>query len=142
MRSLWVWISIAHALHLPVPFPDLDGECRGLPIVSLVQGHAWHVLIIGVQPNDDIDRGPLRAPHHPRTDEPIPTPWGDVAVVTHAGLDPAAIVASPTPFLDSPDGHALTFMRAMPHRRQHPGDGNCASPTARTACVRFCSWQI
>lgn len=69
-------------LHLPLPCPDLDGECRGLPILSLLDSNAWHVLITGVKPNDDVDRGPFRSADSERNDLPTESPYGDLAIST------------------------------------------------------------
>lgn len=66
--------------HLPVPFPDLDGECGGAPIHSLVECRAWYVLMLGVVPNDDIEYGPVRSNN---SDEraPVDSPFGHAAML-------------------------------------------------------------
>lgn len=80
MRAILHWILILHVLHLPVPFPDLDGECRGAPIHSLSEAHAWHVMILGVCPNEDIDRGPIRTHRDGDRDVPVDSPFGDLVI--------------------------------------------------------------
>ena len=66
--------------HLPVPFPDLDGECGGAPIHSLVECRAWYILMLGIVPNDDIEYGPVRSNN---SDEraPVDSPFGDAAML-------------------------------------------------------------
>ncbi len=82
MKAGVVWLLILLTIHAPVPCPDLDGECRGTPIESLAEMQAWHVLLLGIRPNDDIDRGPIRP-----SDEESPlssdeTPFGKLVVVS------------------------------------------------------------
>ncbi len=99
MKEVWrvmktgiVWLLILLTIHAPVPCPDLDGECRGTPIESLAEMQAWHVLMLGVRPNDDIDRGPIRQNDQtPCT--PDETPLGKLAVVSIAGSNSASAVA-------------------------------------------------
>lgn len=74
------YFLIATLLHCPVPCPDLDGECRGVPIENLADVNAWHVLLIGVKPNDDIDRGPIRQRDNNSTDDPAQSPFGDMGM--------------------------------------------------------------
>lgn len=82
MKAGVAWLLILLTIHAPVPCPDLDGECRGSPIESLAEMQAWHVLLLGVRPNDDIDRGPIR-PHDPGVPRtPDETPLGKLAVVS------------------------------------------------------------
>ncbi len=92
MKAGVVWLLILLAIHAPIPFPDLDGECRGSPISSLAEMQAWHVLMLGVRPNDDIDRGPIRQDDQsPCT--PDETPLGKLAVVSVAVSNSASAVA-------------------------------------------------
>lgn len=82
MRQVLSWILLLHMLHLPVPCPDLDGECRGVPIHSLSEAHAWHVMMLGVLPNDDIDRGPIRTDEKGQPTSSSDFPFGDLAIPT------------------------------------------------------------
>lgn len=93
MKSCIEWLLILLTVHAPVPCPDLDGECRGTPIESLAEMQAWHVLMLGIRPNDDIDRGPIRSndPDEPYT--PDETPLGKLAVVSTAVSHSACSVA-------------------------------------------------
>lgn len=81
MRSLLSIVLILQLLHLPVPYPDLDGECRGVPIQSLADGNAWHIVLLGVRPNDDVDRGPIRPLDENSTADPLHSPFGDPAMI-------------------------------------------------------------
>lgn len=92
MKSGVAWLLILLTIHAPVPCPDLDGECRGTPIESLAEMQAWHVLMLGIRPNDDIDRGPIRQDGQtPCT--PDETPLGKLAVVSVAVSHSASAVA-------------------------------------------------
>ena len=92
MKSVVVWLLILLTIHAPVPCPDLDGECRGAPIESLAEMQAWHVLLLGVRPNDDIDRGPIRPNDEGSSTTPDETPLGKLAVVG-ASVSSSASVA-------------------------------------------------
>lgn len=81
MRSLLSIVLILQLIHLPVLFPDLDGECRGVPIQSLADGNAWHVVLLGVLPNNDVDRGPIRPLDENSTADPLHSPFGDPAMI-------------------------------------------------------------
>lgn len=81
MKSRVTWLLILLTIHAPVPCPDLDGECRGAPIESLAEMQAWHVLLLGVRPNDDIDRGPIRPSDEGNPTTPDETPFGKLVVV-------------------------------------------------------------
>lgn len=80
MRTALTILLAVLLSHLPVPFPDLDGECGGAPIHSLVECRAWYVLMLGVVPNDDIEYGPVRSNN---SDEraPVDSPFGDAAML-------------------------------------------------------------
>lgn len=93
MRSAMRWLLILLTIHAPVPCPDLDGECRGSPIESLAEMQAWHVLMLGIRPNDDIDRGPIRPSDQNAPSTPDETPLGKLAVVSVAVSNPASAVA-------------------------------------------------
>lgn len=137
MRSLVGWVLILHALHCPVLFPDLDGECRGTPIQSLTEGHAWHVVLLGIRPNDDIDRGPIRTDDAGQ-ERPSATVFDSYALVAARGFASAEF-AIPTIFLDSGIPlHATT----LPLREYGGSHSSPAIPRARAACISFCTWQI
>lgn len=93
MKTSIAWLLILLTIHAPIPCPDLDGECRGTPIESLAEMQAWHVLMLGIRPNDDIDRGPIRPSdeEHPAT--PDETPFGKLAVVGVAVSHSASLAA-------------------------------------------------
>ena len=93
MKSGVAWLLILLTIHAPVPCPDLDGECRGTPIESLAEMQAWHVLMLGVRPNDDIDRGPIRPSDQGHPTTPDETPFGKLAVVSIAVSHSASAVA-------------------------------------------------
>ena len=82
MKSGVTWLLMLLTIHAPVPCPDLDGECRGAPIESLAEMQAWHVLLLGVRPNDDIDRGPIRPSDEESPLSPDETPFGKLVVVS------------------------------------------------------------
>jgi len=65
-----------------MPCADLDGECRGTPIVSLMDANAWHVLVLGVQPCTDIDRGPFGSDEQGKDRPSQESPYGDSGMVT------------------------------------------------------------
>ena len=92
MRAAVSILLVLHLLHLPVPCPDLDGECRGVPIEGLADANAWHVVLLGVRPNDDVDRGPIRPIDS--DDDPSQSPFCDQAAVAatnpHAGTGAVA----------------------------------------------------
>lgn len=142
MCKVLSWILVVHALHLPVPFPDLDGECRGTPIRSLSELHAWHILLVGVQPNDDIDHGPFHT-----EDE------GDDSNSSGSLFGETAIVAPSSPAVS---GIACT-QRAAFGLTLRCGFANVLWPhlcrpvalvshfhatVARIACISFCVWQV
>ena len=79
-RVCLLFILVLQMLHLPLPCPDLDGECRGTPILSLADANAWHLLITGVRPNDDVDRGPFRTDDSDRHRVPSDSPYRDLAI--------------------------------------------------------------
>ena len=93
MKSCVAWLLILLTIHAPVPCPDLDGECRGTPIESLVEMQAWHVLLLGIRPNDDIDRGPIRPSDSEHPDTPDETPLGKLAIVSGSASNPASVVS-------------------------------------------------
>lgn len=140
MRSALVWVLILHALHLPVPFPDLDGECRGAPILSLCEWHAWHVLMIGIRPSDDIDRGPIHSNGDSRTNAADDTPFGGLAIVAASNVAAPSVwdALCPTPMDRCPEISIGDFT----DRRLCAGEREPAVPIARAACVCFCSWQV
>lgn len=79
-NRILISLLILQMLHLPLPCPDLDGECRGTPIESLNDSNAWHVVITGILPNVDVDRGPFRSDDPERENRPSDSPYGDLAI--------------------------------------------------------------
>lgn len=142
MRTILIWILLAHAIHLPVPFPDLDGECRGAPIQSISESSAWHVMMVGVRPNDDIDRGPIRTHDDGRNAPAGESILGEAAYVASPANSLAlrASLDSSFPLTLILRGFELTTkveLRAVRAQR-----GIRPEPTARTACISFCTWQV
>jgi hypothetical protein len=129
-----ILVLALHTVHAPIPVPDLDGECRGTPIHSLAEGSAWHPVLLGVRPNDDVDRGPIR------TDEPGSrfdgSQFGELAIVKERQvaadtLDVAfasVLKASLIP-LSIPTGHSRL------HEQPHESG-------TQTVSIRLCRWQI
>lgn len=93
MKTSIAWLLILLTIHAPIPCPDLDGECRGSPIESLAEMQAWHVLMLGIRPNEDIDRGPIRPSDEEHPTTPDETPFGKLAVVSVAVSHSASAVA-------------------------------------------------
>jgi len=87
MRAIVAIILVLQLLHLPVPCPDLDGECRGTPIESITDGNAWHLLITGVRPNSDIDKGPIHSGSRDFDDPLTQSPFGELTIVGSAHFE-------------------------------------------------------
>ena len=142
MRAVMLWIVVFHTLHLPLPCPDLDGECRGALISSLTQSHAWHVLILGVRPNDDIDRGPFRTNNENNDSSPTGSPFGDPVISSGSGSSLTLVVCE----LSEPEffSHALLplidTVRAL--RDVESNRNSERSLYARTFCSRYSVWLI
>lgn len=141
MRSIITWILILHACHFPVLFPDLDGECRGTPTASWGELNAWHVVMIGVRPNDDIDRGPIRTGREPENGDEHLHPLGAPATVTARTQTRqlcTALNLSPSRSIDRLGELVVqTAERPEFEKRCH-----CAVPDSRGVCISFCSWQV
>jgi hypothetical protein len=45
--------------HIPLPWYDSDGENRGIVTRGVTDPAAWHIILLGVQPETDVDRGPF-----------------------------------------------------------------------------------
>ncbi len=139
MRRVLSCVLLLHILHVPIPFPDLDGECRGATISSLFEGHAWHVLLIGVRPQDDIDRGPIHTsqdPTKPTRDEPAFGDWAISAApgITWGSID--TIVAwAPADLLD-------VRLSEWDSSAEEILQQDLIWPTARRARIRFHSWLV
>ena len=142
VRAALVWIVVFHTLHLPLPCPDLDGECRGTLISSLTQSHAWHVLILGVRPNDDIDRGPFRTNHRSDDSAPTGSPFGDPVISSGSGASLTLVVFE----LGEPEllSHALlSLIDTVRVLRDVESNRNSErSLHARTFCARCSVWLI
>ena len=91
MKAWIAWLLILLTIHAPFPCPDLDGECRGTPIESLAEMQAWHILLLGIRPNDDIDRGPIRPNDSEHPDTPEDTPFGKLAIIDVAASNPVSV---------------------------------------------------
>jgi hypothetical protein len=134
------WVLILHVLHLPVPFPDLDGECRGAPILSLFEWQAWHVLMIGIRPSDDIDRGPIHSNGDSRTNAADDTPFGGLAIV--AASSAITTIAWDALCPTSSDQGLEATVGDFTACRLYGLDRTPIVPSARAACVYYCSWQV
>lgn len=140
MRTAMTWLLIVHAVHLPVPFPDLDGECRGEPILSLFEWQAWHVLMIGIRPSDDIDRGPIRPTGDSRTNAADDTPFGGLAIIVASNDVVPLICDALYPTLM--DRCLEISIGDFTNRRFSKRERKPTGPIARATCVCFCSWQV
>lgn len=135
MNRFLTWVLILSTLHVPVYLPDTDGECRGTPIESLIESQAWHPVLLGVRPNDDIDRGPIRTDDEQESSFDG-SQFGDVAILGSVSANAVGSAALlPIAILD------LGFQ----------GEGRCADtgipsvplPLAgRAVCVCYCTWRI
>lgn len=135
MHRLMVWVLILHTLHAPVLMPDTDGECRGTPIESLIESQAWHPVLLGVRPNDDIDRGPIRS-----GDEQDEAPFdgsqfGELAIVRHQAADWSM---ADCPVADV-SWDAVVFDCALP---SFDHAATIRPLAGRSVCVTFCVWRI
>lgn len=141
MRAVLLWILVLHTLHLPIPCPDLDGECRGTSITSFTEPHAWHVLILGVRPNDDIDRGPFRTGDQ-NDRAPTESSFGDAGVSPNAESTAIRSVWDlPEPrFLSHPQLPLVDTARAFRERKLNRSYER--SRYSRTYCVRCSVWLI
>lgn len=139
MRLSLRWTLVLHLLHCPIPFPDLDGECRGTPIASLAEFHAWHVMMLGVRPNDDIDRGPIRTTDEPTESAPEQSAFGSPAIVRAAPAPPQPSAESS---ISSPNLAICILRNEVATLRHARCDHKLVLPVSRAARVCFCSWQI
>lgn len=142
MRLLLTWILVLNLLHLPVLFPDLDGECRGTPIHSLTEAHAWHVVMFGVRPNDDIDQGPIRTDDSGLPETPADSPFGDSAVNTVSSA-PLVHEASFAPALSALSNHTRLHATEADQPGRIWNRRNAAdSVSAQAVRSRLCVWRI
>jgi hypothetical protein len=106
------------------------------------------VLLLGVRPHDDIDHGPicpngpLCPKRHPDREPSRSNPYGDWAIAVgqnaHAGSehrDNAPRLISSDPGDEAFDGLSLPVRLCGLEQRPD-------LPTDRSACVRFCTWQV
>ena len=142
MRVWLLWILVLQTLHLPVPFPDLDGECRGMPIQSLTDACAWHVLILGVCPNKDVDRGPFRTDEQNEGTSPVGSPFGQPGTNLNSASEATQILGGPIL-------PAFQPISLLPHDRVDPAFGSRRSQTeherslsSRVNCALSCVWLI
>ncbi len=75
-------VLVAHVLHIPVPFPDLDGGRQGTPTAGISDLDTWQIVLVGVLPNEDIDRGPIRNSNGPIPEKPQGSPFGPEVIVS------------------------------------------------------------
>lgn len=144
LRVTLLLVLIVQMLHLPLPCPDLDGECRGTPILSLAEANAWHLMIAGVQPNDDIDRGPFRSDDSDKKSPLSDSPYGDLAVTVVTG---SATMQCDSSFFDR-----LVFGIALSGNSFDGIESSSAQPVrpqdqqrfldARTLRALNCVWRI
>lgn len=141
MQSVIAWILMLHACHLPIPFPDLDGECRGAPIASMAELDAWHVIMLGVRPNDDVDRGPIRTHQESQEADQHQNPLGDPAtLIAKTSELRLALALDLLPSLSSDRlGELVVAARLQPALQ-------CSSQFTisdiRGRCISFCCWQV
>lgn len=144
-RRLFVILVILHTAHVPVPVPDLDGEWQGVAIGGLADPAAWGFVLLGVRPNDDIDRGPIRHASPRDTADQTGPPFGAAAVslgawsmhmslVIRRGFDTrvAAIVVMPAMQQSLP--------RLLTAGRGDRTEAACDSPGAARASL--CVWHL
>lgn len=144
-RRMLVIIVILHTAHAPVPVPDLDGEWQGVAIGGLADPAAWGFVLLGVRPNDDIDRGPIRNERSRDTADPLEQPFGATAVSGSASSMHTAVVirrgfgASCVTIVAS---HAAPYSvpRSLALDRGHRSGIACSSPGAARASL--CVWHI
>lgn len=135
MNRFLTWILILSTLHVPVYLPDTDGECRGTPIESLIESQAWHPVLLGVRPNDDIDRGPIRTDDEQESSFDG-SQFGDVAILGSVSANDVGSTAM-APVAIWNDGFqgdlfwAETVIPSVPLPR-----------AGRTVCVCYCIWRI
>ena len=135
MHRFLTWVLILHTLHAPVFMPDLDGECRGTPIVSLIENQAWHPVLLGVRPNNDLDRGPIRT-NDEQESSFDGSQFGDLAIlgkVTSNCVSSAAWLPVA----------ALHGWFRIEELRVFSAAPLVAPPvTGRSACIHYCLWRI
>ena len=136
------FVLLLQTLHLPLPCPDLDGECRGKPIVSLLDANAWHILLLGVRPSDDIDRGPFKTDDPGEDRSASQSPFGDEGMVRAAGTtDCDQVIRSE---LLAETRMLLRSILTISYTESHflNADIHCRLPSARTLRTLTCVWVI
>jgi hypothetical protein len=129
------WILILHTLHAPVFMPDMDGECRGAPIESLIENQAWHPVLLGVRPNNDIDRGPIRTDDEQESSFDG-SQFGDLAILTRVSANSisSAVLFFVAALHEGFRVEGLRVFSAVP---------SIPPPVAgRSVCVCYCIWRI
>jgi hypothetical protein len=129
------WILILHTLHAPVFMPDMDGECRGAPIESLIENQAWHPVLLGVRPNNDIDRGPIRTDDEQESSFDG-SQFGDLAILTRVSANSisSAVLFFVAALHEGFRVEGLRVFSAVP---------SIPPPVAgRSVCVGYCIWRI
>ncbi len=140
MRTILTWILMLHLLHGPIPVPDLDGECRGTPIANLSELHAWHIILLGIRPNADVDRGPFRGDHEHHEDSSAEPIFGKYAIVTAS--DSALVQVYVESMISTPNLEFRLKQHDVQTSWQARLDIEPVLPVSRAACVCLCSWQI
>lgn len=140
---LLISLLIMQMLHLPLPCPDLDGECRGTPIKSLIESSAWHVVITGIRPNDDVDRGPFRINDSERKNRLSESPYGDLALSSA----PVTVTQGTTTESNDLIRNAFTLSEfagsKLPNSsRAFPNPHGSFLLAARTLRAQSCVWLI
>lgn len=142
MKTCLTWLLVLLTIHAPVPCPDLDGECRGTPINSLTETQAWHVLLLGIRPADDIDRGPIRPSDSEHPVMPDETPFGKLSIIGSAAPSVAGLVALDGVIPFSTDHAPLLVVDA---RLMGVTAVWRESPSAAPSCRRLaqlCVWRV
>ena len=144
LRASLLYLLVLQMLHLPLPCPDLDGECRGTPILSLADTNAWHPLLLGVRPNDDIDRGPFGNKGSQGAKKPSDSPYGDLAVTATASSS-SSLGVSDESECQAPFFAATITLRVAPpfsSSRKIPLNEFSWTLDARTLRACACIWRL
>ena len=142
VRGLLVCLLVLNTLHFPVLCLDLDGECRGTPINSVSEAHAWHVLLLGVRPNNDIDRGPIRTNEEGSPENPADAPFGDLPANAAPGV---RLIDAPLFAKNAFDilSDALTEASLVRNPNQSGDPWTTVDSTSfQAVSARLCVWRI
>lgn len=132
-RSILILTLALHIVHVPILVPDLDGECRGVPIGSLIERQAWHPILLGVRPNDDVDRGPIRTEGSDRGLDASPFgEFTDLSLRHALAVTPALTSCEVTSAPAAPSGLICARLTDMPRHAWG----------IRKPSIQYCRWQI